>query len=146
MWHIPRTQDTTVQTIIRGLPETAHGDRWAHWNSLRRLGSGVGIRLEEADEIARCVQRAEVMAYADDVHQAQLAWLSAIDEGELDRITGARLHLSRFLEYQTPRFVEWVHGLLDPPIGSLLMRSYIGHIHRHLGELEAAKNILRSQK
>ncbi len=40
VWHLPRTQDIHVQTWIRGIPEVVHGDRWAHWRSLKPLGGG----------------------------------------------------------------------------------------------------------
>src|SRR3970040_265558 len=64
-WHMPRTQDTFVQTWIRGASEVVHGERWAHWQPLRRLGIGVGISLDEADEISRSVTRPDVLEYAD---------------------------------------------------------------------------------
>jgi hypothetical protein len=145
VWHIPRTQDAHVQTWIRGIPEVAHGDRWAHWQPLRRFGNGVGISLGEADEVARSVQRAEVMEYADAVHQENLAWLKELNESELDQITNISQHLSHYLEYQTPGFIEEANSLFDQPIWSQLMRPCIGHVHRHLGEIEVVKAILRSE-
>src|SRR5262245_40948613 len=69
VWHMPRTQDNFVQAWIRGQAEVVHSERWAQWAHLKPLGIGVGITLEEADEIARSVRLADVMTYADDVHQ-----------------------------------------------------------------------------
>ncbi len=145
VWHIPRTQDAHVQTWIRGIPEVAHGDRWTHWQQFKRLGNGVGISLDEADEIARNVQRAEVMEYADSVHQEISAWLKELGESDLDQIPNVSQHLSPYPEYQTPGFVEEAGSLFDQPIWSQLMRPCIGHVHRHLGEIEAVKNILRTR-
>jgi len=146
VWHIPRTQDTFVQTWIRGVPEVAHGERWAQWQSLKHLGIGVGVSLDEADEIARSVRRNDVFEYGDAVHQEISAWLETIDESDLDQAKDTRQRLSSFPEYQTDTFLDEVSNLIDQPAWTLLMRPCIGHIHRHLGELEIVKDIMRKGK
>ena len=146
VWHIPRTQDTHVQTWIRGIPEVVHSDRWAHWRQLKQRGNGVGISLAEADDVARIVQRADVMKYADEVHQEISTWLKELDESDLDILPNISQHLSAYPEYQTPGYVEEASSLFDQPIWSQLMRPCIGHIHRHLGELEIVKDIMRKGK
>jgi DinB superfamily len=143
VWHMPRSQDSFVQTWIRGITEVVHRGRWNHWQSLRRLGIGVGISLDDADEIARSIKRMDVLEYADVVHQEIAAWLGERSESDLDQILDIRQRLTAFPEYQTPGFVEEVAGLYDQPIWSLLMRPCIEHIHRHLGELEVMKHISR---
>jgi len=145
VWHMPRTQDNFVQAWIRGMAEVVHSDRWSHWRPLKQFGIGVGISLDEADTIARSVARADVLEYTDAVHQAILAWLGQSTESDLDQVPDSRARLSAYPEYQTPAFVEEVTGLYDKPAWSLLMRPCMGHIHRHLGELEMAKSILRAQ-
>jgi hypothetical protein len=146
VWHMPRSQDSFVQTWIRGVPEIAHGERWAHWQSLRNLGIGVGISLDEADEIARSFQKSDVINYADAVHEEISVWLASIDEKDLDQVNDTQQRLSSFPEYQTPGFLEDVKNLINQPAWTLLMRPCIGHIHRHLGELEIVKTILRTNK
>lgn len=146
VWHMPRTQDSFVQTWIRGIPEVAHGERWAHWQTLKHLGIGVGISLEEADNIARSAKRTDVFEYADAVHQEISAWLESVNESELDQASDTRQHISSYPEYQTHEFLEEVSNLIDQPAWALLMRPCIGHIHRHLGELEIVKTILRTNK
>jgi hypothetical protein len=144
-WHIPRTQDTIVQTWIRGTAEIVWSDRWTSWRPLRRLGIGAGITQEEADEIARRVRRTDVLDYADAVHQAIFAWLGGSSDRDLDQILDTRQRLLAYPEYQTPGFIEEAADLYDQPIWALLMRPCIGHIHRHLGELEVLKSILRTR-
>ena len=90
-------------------------------------------------------KRADVLEYANTVHQEISTWLKELDEGDLDQIPNIPQHLSRYPEYQTPGFIEEASGLFDQPIWSQLMRPCIGHIHRHLGELEVVKNILRTR-
>ena len=146
VWHMPRTQDTFVQTWIRGIAEVAHRERWADWRPLRRFGVGIGISLDEADEIARSVRRADVLEYADTVYQEVSTWLGTSSESDLDQLPDAQQRLSAFPEYQTPGFIEEVANLYDEPVWALLMRPCIGHIHRHLGELEVVKTILRAER
>ena len=146
VWHIPRIQDTHVQTWIRGIPEVVHGERWTDWRQLKQYGNGVGISLAEADYVAHSVQQADVMEYANAVNQEISIWLKELNESDLDILPDISQHLSAFPEYQTPGYVEGASGLFDQPIWSQLMRPCIGHVHRHLGELEIVKDILRKGK
>jgi hypothetical protein len=145
VWHIPRTQDAVVQTWIRGIPEISSGNRWNRWSSLLHLGNGVGIPLVDADEIARRVLRAEVMNYADEVLYEISSWLEQLHESDLDRLPEIRQHMSSHPEYQTPEYLKETGDLFDQPIWGQLMRPCVGHIHRHLGELEIAKALLRTR-
>jgi DinB family protein len=143
VWHIPRTQDNFLQTWIRGHAEVAHRDGWAHWGRLRPLGVGIGITLEESDQIASTVHRSEVLAYADEVHQTISTWLGEISEEELDQVPDVRSHLAAFPEYQASGYVEELNDLVGLTAAWLLIRPCMGHAHRHLGELEITKDILR---
>ncbi len=143
VWHIPRTQDNFLQTWIRGQAEVFYSDRWAHWHSLRPLGVGIGITLDQSDEISRTAQLADVLAYADEVHQTILTWLAEITEEELDQVPDAQGRLKAFPEYQTPGYIEEISDLFGLPVAGLLIRPCMGHVHRHLGELEITKDILR---
>ena len=143
VWHIARVQDHFFHAWIRGTSEIVHSDRWAKWHGLRRLGMGVGITLAESDEIASCVQLSDVLSYADEVHQALIAWLTEIGEKELDRVPYAQEYLTAFPEYQTPGYLEEISNLFGLPVWGLLIRPCMGHIHRHCGELEITKDILR---
>ena len=144
VWHMPRTQDAHIQTWIRGVPEIVHGERWSHWQPLRHLGYGTGISLDEADEIARSIRIPEVLEYAGEVHLEITTWLQDLDESELDQIPDISKHLSQYPEYQTESLLREVGDLVEQPIWGQLMRPCIGHIHRHLGELEIIKEIIRT--
>ena len=146
VWHIPRVQDTHVQTWIRGIPEVVHGDRWTHWRHLKPYGNGVGISLADADYVARSIHRADVLEYADGVHREISTWLNELNESALDILPNISQHLSAYPEYHTPGYVAECSSLYDQPIWSQLMKPCIGHIHRHLGELEIVKDIMRKGK
>jgi len=144
VWHMPRTQDAHVHTWIRGMPEVAHRPRWMYLRDLKQYGYGVGILLEEADEIAQTVNLPDILEYADEVHHEITLWLNDLDESDLDKTPDISGHLSKHPEYQTPGFLREVEHLLDQPIWTKLMRPCIGHIHRHLGELEITKVVIRA--
>jgi hypothetical protein len=144
VWHIPRTQDAHVHTWIRGVPEVAHHERWRYLADHRRFGYGVAISLDEADEIARSVKLPDIMDYADDVHNQIALWLKDMGPSDLDQVPDVSRHLASHAEYQTPGFLSEVEHLLDQPTWNQLMRPCIGHIHRHLGELEITVAVLRS--
>jgi hypothetical protein len=145
IWHIARTQDTIVQSWIRGEVEIVHRPEWNHWEGLRPYGMGAGITLAEADEVAATVHHAESLLYADTVHQEIIAWLRQRSDDELDQIPDANANLGPYPEYQAEGFRQELGSLYNQPIWNLLMRPCIGHIHRHLGELQLAKDVLRAR-
>jgi DinB superfamily len=146
IWHIPRTQDNVVQLWIRGEAEVFHQPAWAKWHAYRPQGIGVGITLAEADAVAGACSRAETTAYADAVHQEILTWLRQCTDDDLDTVPDALAHLASYPEYQTAGYLAEVNSLLNQPVWSLLMRPCIGHVHRHLGELELTKALLRARE
>jgi hypothetical protein len=145
VWHIPRTQDNFVQLWMRGVPELLHGSRWAHWHTLRPLGIGVGITVAEADGVSRICRLSDTLNYANAVHQEIVSWLRGLSDSELERVPDSTGHLAAYPEYDTPGYHEETDSLRQEPIWAQLMRPCIGHVHRHLGELELAKAILRQQ-
>lgn len=142
-WHLPRTQDMFVQTWVRGEAEVVHSERWNNWQSLKRLGIGAGISLEEADYVAHFVSKAEVLAYADEVQQTISDWLGTCQEDDFDRLIDFQQRLAAFPEYQTPGFIKDVKHLFDRPVWDILMRPCTAHIYRHQGELEDMKRTVR---
>jgi len=144
VWHVPRTQDAHVHTWIRGVPEVAHQGRWRHLVDHRRFGYGVAVSLDEADEIARSTKLPDILQYADDVHDRILQWLEGLAQSDLDQVPDVARHLAKHPEYQTPGYLREVEHLLDRPTWDQLMRPCIGHIHRHLGELEILQAVIRA--
>jgi hypothetical protein len=70
-------------------------------------------------------------------------WLGEISEEVLDQVPNARAHLAAFAEYQTPGYMEEVNNLYDLPAWGLLIRPCMGHVQRHLGEVDITKDVLR---
>jgi hypothetical protein len=146
VWHIPRTQDNFVHLWMRGIPEVFHSPRWAHWQALQPLGIGIGITLPQSDEIAATVNLSDTLAYEEAVYQEILTWLRQLNNDDLDQVPDVNVHLAAYPEYQTKGFREETDNLRGQPVWNHFMRPCIGHVHRHLGELELAKALLRSRQ
>jgi DinB superfamily len=152
MWHMARSQDWGVNTAIRNVPEIIKRQPWAS-SPLAVRGIGTGFKLEEAARAAVGFELTELLAYADAVHGDTLAWLRTVDEAILDHIPDVAAHNAPHPEYQTPGFraemdsgpehddaVGRKGGL---PVWVFLTSVSVTHLHRHLGELDLVKDMLR---
>jgi hypothetical protein len=142
LWHIPACQDWTVQTWVRNLPEVRDRDPWRDWASLERLGMAFGIRLDEADAVARAVTGADVLAYADAVLAENLEWLRSVTEADLGRVPDNRAHLSRRSAYRTAEYEAEVRSMWNQPLGEVVTLD-AGHGRAHLGEAALVKELAR---
>jgi len=145
LWHVARTQDWALHTLIRGLPEVISDSQWAGKGGLTTPGIGVGMTQAEADRLAREVTKADVLLYADAVHARLLAWLSAIDEQVLDNTPDILTHYQQHPEYLTPAMraeVPWIAG--QPSVWRCLAPA-LGHARDHLAEVGLLKRHWRRQ-
>jgi DinB superfamily len=143
LWHMTRARDWAVQTAIRGVPEVRTGERWAGWSGLAQAGIGAGITFEQANEVGRSVSRADVLAYADNVHSAIQSWLSSLSDDDLDTVPEMEAHMASYRAYQHPGFRAEIADLLGQPIWRLLSGPCSGHMREHLGELDVLKQVMR---
>ena len=152
VWHMARSQDWAVNTAIRDVPEVITREPWSR-SPLAVPGIGTGFELEEAAAVAPGLHRADLLAYADAVHADTLAWLRTVDEAILDEIPDVAAHDARHPEYQTPGFRaemdsgpehdEAVGSRGGLPVWIFLTSVSITHLHRHLGELDLVKDLVR---
>src|SRR5437660_1672460 len=96
LWHVARTQDWALQTLVHGVPELIDEPRWQGRGRLATHGIGVGLSEAEADDLARTLEGVVVLAYADVAHQAILTWLRASPDEELSREPEVLAHLQRY--------------------------------------------------
>ncbi len=153
LWHMARSQDWAVNTAIRDVPEVISQDRWRK-SSVSIPGMGTGFPATDAIELARRVDRDTLLAYADAVHAESIAWLRTQGESMLDEIPEAAVHNARHREYQTEGFrAEMESGPEhDDAVGRkgglpswvYLTSVAVTHLHRHLGEVDLIKDVLRS--
>jgi hypothetical protein len=152
VWHISRSQDWAVNTAIRDVPEVITRKPWVG-SPLAVPGIGTGFDLEEAVHAAEGFELPALLGYADAVHRDTLEWLATIDEEMLDEIPDVGAHDAPHAEYQTPGFrAEMDSGPEHDdavgrrgglPVWIFLTSVSITHLHRHLGELDLLKDLLR---
>jgi DinB superfamily len=145
LWHIARVRDWAVQTMARGIPELIEEPRWQGRGSLTTPGLGVGLSQAQADEVARGLALADVLAYADALHQEILTWLDTLPDEMLDSQPDVPARLARhpiYLEAAMREEVPWMYQ--NPPIWRCLAPA-IGHNRDHLAEIDLLKRQLRAR-
>jgi len=75
LWHVARTQDWALQTLVRGVPEMIDEPRWQGRGQLATHGIGVGLSEPQADALAHNVALDDILEYAGATHQTILTWL-----------------------------------------------------------------------
>ena len=146
LWHVARTQDWALQTLVRGVPELIDEPRWQGRGRLATHGIGVGLSEAEADDLARNLAAADVLAYADAVHQTILTWLSASGDEDLSREPDVPVHLQRYPIYLEPAMREEVPWMFQHPQVWRCLAPALGHARDHLAKVELLKLQLRARQ
>jgi hypothetical protein len=152
VWHMARSQDWAVNTAVRDVAEVITLEPWRS-SVVAVPGIGTGFDAAAATDVARRVDRDTLLDYADAVHANTLAWLRTQKESMLDEIPDVAAHDARHPEYQTPGFrAEMDSGPEhDDAVGRkgglpawvFLTSVAVTHLHRHLGEVDLLKDLLR---
>src|SRR5258708_22048021 len=152
VWHMARSQAWAVNPAIRNVPELLRREPWAG-SALALPGIGTGFELEEAAHAATRFELPFLLSYADAVHDDTLAWLRTAGESMLDDIPDVAAHDAGHAEYQTPGFRAEMDGGPEHddavgrkgglPVWIFLTSVSITHLHRHLGDLDLIKDLLR---
>jgi hypothetical protein len=152
LWHMARSQDWAVNTAIRDVAEVITMDPWRR-SSLAVPGIGTGFDAAAATDLARRVDRDTLLGYADAVHANALAWLRTQNESMLDLIPDVAAHDALHPEYQTagfraemdsgPEHDDAVGRKGGLPAWVFLTSVAVTHLHRHIGEVDLVKALLR---
>lgn len=144
LWHIARTQDWALQTLVRGAPELIDEPRWQGRGQLATHGIGVGMSREQADALAHAVTLPDILEYAGVVHQQIISWLGAASDDDLDAQPDVPAHLERYPVYLEPAMREEVPWMFQrPPVWRCLAPAN-GHDRDHLAQMELIKQRLRA--
>lgn len=146
LWHVARTQDWALHTLVRGVEEIIRDARWAGNGALTTSGIGVGMTREEADSLAHEVTKEAVIAYADAVHAALVDWLASIDESVLDDQPDIPGHYRAHPEYLTPAMQAEVPWAAQQPAVWRCLAPALGHVRDHLSEMDLMKRCWRRQQ
>ncbi|MGH7764346.1 MAG: DinB family protein [Candidatus Dormibacteraceae bacterium] len=155
LWHMARSQDWALHNAIRDVPEVITRTPWRD-GELAIPGIGTGFDLDEAAAVAERVHLSRLLAYADAVHGGAVSWLDTLLESALDEIPDAAAHCARFPQYQTPGFLAEMSSGPEHddavgrkgglPVWVYLTSVSITHLHRHLGEVDLVKDLMRRQR
>ena len=133
--HVPRVLDTTVNMGIRGEAEVIAAEPWAskRW---ARPEDGVGYSLAEADELARAVDPAEVLDYADAVRSEVNGWLKTVTDEELEAPNELLRHTAAHSAYGRPAVSEAIAQFTGQPVWVVLSITCFAHSWAHLEEIK----------
>lgn len=152
LWHVARSQDWAVNTAVRDVPEVIKRPEWST-RSVAIAGMGTGFDLEEAAGVAQRVDLPTLLDYADAVHAEAIAWVRTLDESFLDHVPDVAAHDAHHPEYQTPGFRAEMNSGPEhddavgrnggQPVWVYLTSVSVTHVHRHLGEIDLVKDLMR---
>lgn len=146
LWHVARVQDWALQTLVRGVPELIDEPRWHDRGRLVTHGIGVGMTLDEADELARSLALVDVLAYADAVHGNIISWLRTHTDEELEWQPDVPSHLARYPVYLEPAMRAEVPWMFERPQVWRCLAPALGHNRDHLAEMGLLKRQLRARR
>jgi DinB family protein len=145
LWHVARAQDWALQTLVRGVPELIDEPQWQGRGALVTHGIGVGLTESQADEMARNLALADILAYADAAHQTIVSWLGEQSDNDLEHHPDVPAHLARYPVYLEDAMREEVPWMfLRPPVWRCLAPA-IGHVRDHLAEMDLIKRQIRAR-
>lgn len=143
LWHVARTQDWALQTLVRGIPEIISEPRWERL--LLASGIGVGLSEAQADDLAQQVVLSVILEYADAAHQAIIRWLRKASDRELQRTPDVPQHLARYSVYLEQAMRDEVPWMFERPQVWRCLAPALGHVRDHLAEMDLLKRQLRTR-
>ncbi|HEU5369438.1 MAG TPA: hypothetical protein VFU69_13275 [Ktedonobacterales bacterium] len=146
LWHVARTRDWALHTLVLGVPEVISAPRWADRGALTTPGIGVGMSRQEADRLAHQVAKADVVMYADAIHTALMEWLASTDDQVLDEMPDVLAHYRAHPEYLTPAMQAEVPWIAEHPSVWRCLMPGLAHVRDHLVEMKLLKCLLRAGK
>jgi hypothetical protein len=147
LWHVARTQDWALQTLVRGMPEVIDEARWQGRGALATHGIGVGMTEAQADALAHQLRLADLLAYADATHAAIIEWLGEqSDDASLEHQPDVPAHLARYPVYLEPAMREEVPWMFHRPRVWLCLAPANGHVRDHLAEMDLLKRQGRARR
>jgi hypothetical protein len=145
LWHLARTVDWAVNTMIRGTPEVAFDFDFKGPADPRASQIGFGIQLHEADAIAGSTTPAEVARYCDLVLADVTEWLRG--DPDLSFIPKTSDHQPDHPGYRTDFYLEEARSYEEGGWTAMKILAFpaIAHVRGHFGEIDVLRQILAYQ-
>lgn len=140
LWHIARTVDWSVNTMIRGTPEVAFDFDFQGVADARVSQIGFGLQLHEADAIAEATTPAEAAKYYGSVLTEVAGWLRT--DPDLSAVPDVLGNQPDFPGYQTNFYLDEVRTFQGETTLRILADPAIGHVRGHFGEIDLLRQML----
>lgn len=138
-FHAAYHEDLAVNAVLRRRSPVLHG--WRERLGLEDGAAHVGLAEAEPVELTAALDREELVAYANAVHERTQAWLGTVDATALDAVPDAAAGLSAAGVEQPA--VPWLFGMWSGrPASWFVQWEAIGHRVNHLGEMVSVRNRL----
>lgn len=145
LWHVARTVDWAINTMVRGTNEVAFDFGFEGPADARASQIGFGIALEEADAIAEATSPAQVAAYMELVVADAVGWLQT--KPDMSEQPDVVAHQPSFPGYRTSSYLEEVRSYEEARATTVLMLAgpVVGHARGHLGEIDVLRQVLAAR-
>ena len=142
LWHLARTVDWAINTMVRGVPEVAFDFDFEGVADARASQIGFGIRLEDADAIAYATTPTQVADYIERVATDAVGWLGS--EPDLSAVPDVIAQQPAFPGYRTDFYVEEVRSYEEARASTALILAgpATAHVRGHFGEIDVLRQIL----
>lgn len=142
LWHVARTVDWSINTMVRGANEVAFDFDFEGAADARVSQIGFGVRPEDADDIAEATSPEQVAGYLDLVVADALGWLETGPDLSVQPDVAA--HQPDLPGYRTDFYLEEVRAYAQARASTvqILAGPATAHVRGHFGEIDVLRQIL----
>lgn len=142
LWHLARTVDWAVNTMVRGTPEVAFDFDFRGPADARMSQIGFGIQLHETDAIAEATTPAEIARYFELVLADATQWLQT--NPDLSFVPDTPAQQPDFPGYRTDFYLKEMRSYKEADWTALqiLAGPATAHVRGHFGEIDVLRQIL----
>ena len=145
LWHVARTVDWSINTMVRGAKEVAFDFPFEGAADARASQIGFGIEREDADAIAQATTPAQVADYMELVVADATAWFQT--EPDLSVLPDVDAQQPNFPGYRTDFYLEEVRAYekARATTAQILAGPATAHVRGHFGEIDVLRQILAAE-
>jgi hypothetical protein len=142
VWHLARTEDVVVNTVIRGDEQLFDRDDWGARLGVSDSRIGTGFSDDEVSGFSAEINPSSLIEYWTAVSRSTSAWLDEMPLEMLDEVPDLRKRLKDARQIVTES-ASWIYGAWGHKTVSYLLRGpVISHGFIHLGEMQSTRGQL----
>lgn len=137
VWHLARTEDVLVNTMIRGVPQLLFESDWRERLGIDATHIGTGLGDEEVAEITKQINVEVADEYWNAVAKASYGWLKSTSPEELDVVPDLESRLRDAPPILAgPANEAVIRFWQSRTAGSLFGGVVVGHGYIHIGQMQ----------